>query len=111
MLSKKCKKCNTPIQKISNFFDIFTLKSGRIIKCPHCHTQYQTNKIIRVIGKIYNELLIQIPILIILIVLALDTLKFNLGGEVWLYSIVLYILMEFIIMSILPLKEIKNGEE
>lgn len=108
MINKKCKKCNTSISKISNFWDIFTLKSGRIIECPTCQTRYQTNKTIRIFGKIYNNFSTQFPILFLVIVFSLYGLGLNLGGEAWLYSIGIYFFIELIVMMIIPLKEIND---
>ena len=48
---------------------------------------------------------------IVLIVIILDKIFDNLGGEVWLISIMIYIIIKFLIALITQLKLIKSKKE
>lgn len=107
LLYKKCEKCGIKINKINTIGDIFNLKSGRIIICTKCGSKYKTLKVIQLLGKLYNWFIIWM-LSILLIVRFIDSFNFNLGIEVWFYAIIIYIIIEFIIMGLLPLKKILN---
>lgn len=104
---KKCDVCNNKIKKMNSIWDIFDLKSGRILKCENCETEYNTLKIIQLIGKLYNFLIVW-TLSILLIVRFLDSFNLNLGIEVWFYVVFIYILIELIIMGLLPLKKLSS---
>jgi predicted RNA-binding Zn-ribbon protein involved in translation (DUF1610 family) len=103
-LYKKCEVCGVEINKLQKWWNIYMLKAGTSLKCPHCGTEYKTNNIISIFGSWYSFLGWIFPML--LIVYFLDSFKLDLGIEVWLYAFFLYSLMEFLVMVILPLKKI-----
>jgi len=103
-LYKKCEECKTKINKINSIWDIFNIKSGHIIICPKCGTKYNTLKIIQLFGKPYNWFIVWM-LSILLIVRVIDSFNFNLGIEIWFCAVVIYIIIEFIIMGLLPLKK------
>ena len=107
----KCQQCGNEIKKIKKIQDIFLIKSGRKIVCEKCNSEYSVSKIVAYIGKMYNYLFI--GGLSIFIWLALTILIDKILGEewanflgiwVWSISAVTYIVIEFTIAMILPLK-------
>ena len=110
ILTFKCKVYGTDVKRLNGFEDIFTLKSGRIIECAQCKTLYQVPKIYWFVGKIYDLLTLWGFISFWIIVFLLNELHFNLGGEIYLYAAIIYISLEFIVMTILPIRKIKDNE-
>ncbi|MFZ2969309.1 MAG: hypothetical protein WA080_09685 [Sulfuricurvum sp.] len=104
---KKCEICETDINKLQSWWNIYTLKAGAKLKCPKCGTEYKTNKALGFIGSLYVELWVWV-IPILLLVEFIDSFRLNLGIEVWLYAFILYSTMELIIAVILPLNKIEN---
>ncbi|DAB32008.1 MAG TPA: hypothetical protein CFH79_06055 [Sulfurospirillum sp. UBA11407] len=108
LVYKKCDVCGTNINKLQSWWNIYMLKTGVKLKCPKCETEYKTNKFIGFIGSWYSFILWIIPIFFI--VHFLDSFNLHFGIEVWIYAVVLYSIIEFIVMVILPLKKIENKE-
>ena len=107
LLYKKCEECGTKINKINIIWDIFNLKSGRLIICQKCGSKYNTLKIIQLFGKPYNWFIVWM-LSILLIVRFIDSFNLNLGIEIWFYSIIIYIILEYLVMSLLPLKRLND---
>ena len=107
---KKCEECETNINKLQSWWNIFLLKTGTKLKCSNCGTEYKTNKIISFFSNLYLFFWIWI-IPILLIVKFIDSFKLHLEIEVWVYSFMLYSTFELIIMVFLPLKKIENKKE
>ncbi len=111
LLTKKCEVCGAKINKLGSWLNIYLLKTGdKTIKCLKCGTEYKVNKIISFIGSFYwwgGPWLFSI----LGLVYFLDSFKLNLGGEVWLYAVVIYTTIEFMVMVLLPLKKIENKNE
>lgn len=106
LLYKECEVCGAKINKFQSWWNIYALKAGKTIKCSKCNTDYTTNKFISLISKLYS---FWGPLIfVVFIVSFLDSFKFHLGGEVWLYAIILYNLIELLVMVVLPLKKIES---
>ena len=69
--------------------------------------RYKTNNIISFFGKIYLFFWIWI-VPILLVVKIIDSFKLHLGIEVWLYSFILYSVIELIVIVVLPLNKVKK---
>ncbi len=108
LLYKKCEVCETKINKLQHWWYIYTLKAGSKLKCPKCTTEYKVNKFIGYIGDWYSFLLWIVPILFI--VNFLISFEFISGVEAWLYAIIIYSLIEFMVMVILPLNKVENKQ-
>lgn len=98
---KKCEECETNINKLQNGWNFFLLKTGEKIICPNCKCEYKVNNIISFIGVYYSWLLL----FYISINILLPGQKLYL-----LYLIAICIVLEFLIMSFLPLKKATNEE-
>ncbi|RXI36666.1 hypothetical protein CRU99_13265, partial [Malaciobacter mytili] len=109
LLYKKCEVCETKINKLQHWWYLYTLKAGSKLKCQSCNTEYKTNKFIGFSFRVY--LLFGLWILPILFVgNFLNSFESNIGWQVWLYTIILYNLIEFMVMVILPLNKVKKME-
>ena len=109
LLYKKCDVCGTNINKLQSWWNIYMLKAGRKLKCPNCGSVYKTNKIISFIGSFYSFLAWIIPLLFISSFL--DSFM-HLGIiENFLYTGILYSIIELIVMVILPLKKVEDKEK
>lgn len=98
---KECEECGTIINKLQNGWNLFLLKTGKKIICPNCKSEYKVNNIISFMGVYYSWLLLSY----ISISILLPGQKLEL-----LYLVAICIVLEFIIMSFLPLKKIANKE-
>ena len=98
---KECEECGTIINKLQNGWNLFLLKIGKKIICPNCKSEYKVNNIISFMGVYYSWLLLSY----ISISILLPGQKLEL-----LYLVAICIVLEFIIMSFLPLKKIANKE-
>jgi hypothetical protein len=111
LLTKKCDVCGTKIKKLNHWWwDIFSLKEGRIIKCSKCGTEYNTLKIVQFFGRPYGWFYIWMLSILGLTLLIWEFNK-DLGGEVWFYAVAIYVAIEFFMMVLLPLKKIENKNE
>jgi hypothetical protein len=111
LLYKKCEVCGTDINKLQKWSNIYMLKTGAKLKCPHCESEYRTNKAIGIFGSWYSFIGWIFPLFFI--VSFIDSFKLDLGIEVWIYGFLLYSVLELLLMLILPLNkiEIKNKED
>ena len=109
-IHKICEVCGTKVNKLQKFSNIYFLKTGEKLQCPHCNTQYKTHKIISSIGSFYTWGGVWVIVLFLFIPTVWDIFEsfFNkkFGGEIWLYGFILYSLIELLIMTILPLKKV-----
>lgn len=97
----KCEECGTNINKLQNGWNLFLLKAGKKIICPNCKSEYKVNNIISFIGTYYSWLLLSYISISILLP----------GQKLYLlYLISICIVLEFLIMSFLPLKKVTNEE-
>ncbi len=115
LLKINCDTCGNKINKINSIKDVFLIKSGRKIICKNCGSEYTVLNIIRKVGSFYNYLLIgglSIFIWLLLTVLVGDILgkemSNTLGIWTWALSAIVYIVLEYIVAIILPLKQIKD---
>jgi len=98
---KECEECGTNINKLQNGWNFFLLKTGKKIICPNCKCEYKVNNIISFMGIYYSWLLLSYISINILLP----------GQKLYLlYLIAICIVLEFIIMSFLPLKRVANEE-
>ena len=112
---KKCEECETNINKLQSWWNIFLLKTGTKLKCSNCGTEYKTNKIISFFGNIYAWSGISLFVLFLCTSLFWEIFEkvFNkkFGGEMWIYTFIILSVIEFMVMVILPLKKIENKKE
>jgi hypothetical protein len=115
LLYKKCEVCETDINKLQKWWNIYMLKAGAKLKCQNCGTEYKTNKPISIFGAFYTWSGISIFVLIIATASIWKSFEKifdrQFGGEIWLYTFFIYSLMELLVMVVLPLNIIKNKEE
>jgi hypothetical protein len=114
LLHKKCDVCGTKINKLQSFWNIYTLKTGKKLICPKCSTEYKTNKVISFFGSLYTWGSVSIIVLIIFTSTLWNFLEKNLnikiGIEVWLYALIILSILELFVMTIIPLKQVKNKD-
>lgn len=104
LLTKECEVCGTKISKLKNWYRLIFINTA---KCPNCGNKYHLSKWFTWIIDIYSLGFIWI----ILIVIILDKVFDNLGIEVWLISIIIYLLIKFLIALLIPLKIIEPKKE
>ena len=115
LLIFKCSNCGQHVTKITSFKDIFTIKTGKKVICKNCGSEYSVGKFISKIGEFYMLLITTIfPFVWLVLTVLIDKIAniFNLhfGIEAWLFAAILYIGIEVIIASILPLKKCEEKE-
>ncbi len=107
---KQCEVCGSKINKLQSLWNIFLLKTGEKLQCPHCNTQYKTHKVISFVGSLYTWGGAWVIVLFLFIPTVWNKFEsfFNrkFGGEIWLYGFIFYSLIELLIMVILPLKKV-----
>lgn len=115
VLGFNCESCGEKVTKIKSLKDIFLIKSGRKIICENCGSEYSVPKLIGMIFSFYNYLLIgglSVFIWLFLTVFIDDILgkeiSRQLGIWAWVISAMLYVILEFIVAIILPLKQKKD---
>lgn len=105
LLTKECEVCGTKISKVRNWYRLIFINE---IKCSNCGSRYRLSKWFEWGFELLN---LGHFIGIVLIVIILDKIFDNLGGEVWLISIMIYIIIKFLIALITQLKLIKSKKE
>lgn len=104
LLTKECEVCGTKISKLRNWYRLIFID---LTRCPNCKREYTLSKWFKWIIDVYSLGFIWI----ILIVIILDKVFNNLGIEVWLISLIIYLLIKFLIALLIPLKLIENKKE
>ena len=112
---KKCEVCGTQINKLQKWRNIYTLKTGNKLKCPKCGTEYKINDFMGFIGSFYAYTGLSI-IVFLMCALAFrplfeKVLQRKVGDEIWIYTFVIFLLIELAIMVILPLRKIENKKQ
>ncbi|WP_323591143.1 hypothetical protein [Aliarcobacter butzleri] len=105
LLTKECEVCGTKISKVRKWYRLIFINE---IKCSNCGSRYRLSKWFEWGFELLN---LGHFIGIVLIVIILDKIFDNLGGEVWLISIMIYIIIKFLIALITQLKLIKSKKE
>lgn len=112
LFHKKCKKCETSINKLQSWWNIYTLKAGTKLKCENCGTEYKTNKFISILGSLYTWSGISLFVLFICTTIFWDIfenlLNKKIGGEIWFYTFIILSIIELIVMVFLPLNKVEN---
>lgn len=115
LLTKECEVCGTKISKLQSIWNIYLLKTGVNIKCPNCNLEYKTFKSISFFGYFYTWSGVSFLVFIITVPIFWDFFEniFNvkLGEEVWIYTFIIFTIIEFVIMTVVPLELIKSKKE
>ncbi|WP_123377916.1 hypothetical protein [Aliarcobacter butzleri] len=115
LLTKECEVCGTKISKLQSIWNIYLLKTGVNIKCPNCNSEYKTFKSISFFGYFYTWSGVSFLVFIITVPIFWDFFEniFNvkLGEEVWIYTFIIFTIIEFVIMTVVPLELIKSKKE
>lgn len=112
---KKCEICGNKINKLQNFWNIYTLKMGEVIQCKHCFTYYKTNKIIESFSSIYINTGIGVVFwfvmgicFAILLPITNQNVKFIVA---LLFSFIILSFINFIIACVIPLRKTPSPQK